>query len=236
MMEDQNSQEMQAQTTTGGKPISFIRKGHTNVTGKDEIVEGLRVYYLEQRKAGRTDVMQIFREYRKDLELAGKEWFNPYPNVIKNWFKKWEMSLPFTARKVAVVSNKETRNKKETALAERKIEYEELESGAKTLQALLIEDANKTLEESNTPYEMFGDDGFMDKEAHEKLRIKKKEFALGVAKEILGGVHKHQLVAIKKNKEGRETAGFLMDLMRQAASGELSDASVQLLDDAIPNV
>jgi len=217
-----------------GVPVSFVKRGFTTNEGLEEIIEGFRLFYMEERKAGRTDLMQIFREYRKNTQMYKKIWFNPYPNQVKGWIKNWEQSLPVHIRKVAI-KGRDTVKKNQVNV--KAIEYADLEDGSKNLQSLLIDDAEQLMKESNTDYELIDvAGGYWSKEEYEKTRIKKKALALSIAKEVLSGVHKHQTIQIKRNKEGRETAGFLMDLMKQATSGELSEKDLELLDNSVPSV
>lgn len=235
-MEHQNPEENKEIPKTfetgAGKSVSFVKRGLTPVTGMEDIVEEFHKYYMENRHAGRTDLMQIFREFRTDLKLNRKIWFNPQGILIKGWMNKWENSLPIHARKVQIKIRDVKKNQSDEKDTLKKIEYHELEDGAKNLQSLLLEDASQLMEESNEAFEV--GNGYWKKEDWEKIRIKKKALALGIAKEILSGVQKHQVIQIKKNKEGRETVNFMMDIMKQASAGELTEQELALLDSSIP--
>jgi hypothetical protein len=220
------------------RPVTTVivanRRPHTNVGEQQHIVEKFHQYYLEQRNAGRTDYKQIFREFRKDLDIEGI-WFNPYPNMLEGYYRKWEAELPMTLRKITFKKRKlpvKGVDDKPTVLKE--IAYHQLEDGAKNLQSMLVDDATKLIEESNEEFEAIDANGGMwRRDDWEKIRLQKKKVALSIASEVLKGAHRHELIKIKKNAEGRETASFMMDLVRRSTAGEVSDEEMGILQTAI---
>ncbi len=209
-------------------------RAYTPITGMEHLVAELKDYYLKERKVGRTDQNQIFRDFREMCKAERNIWFNPAQAQLTNWKKKWEKSLPIHVRKIVLKQKDVIENMKDEKLHIKEIAYHDLEDGAKNLQQMLIEDAENLLAESREEYQGIDENGGMlGKEAYEKLRLKRKEIALSISKEVLSGVHKHELIKIKKNKEGRETAGFHLDLVKSATSGELSDVDLELLEQGV---
>lgn len=210
------------------------RKPNTNIGDVPKIVEEFRQFYLQQRNAGRYDYKGIFREFRKDKEINQNIWFNPYPNMLDILYRRWEGELPMTMRKITV--KKKTVAKKgvdDTATVLKEIAYHTLEDGAKNLQSLLIDDASKLIQESNVEFQAIDDNGGMwRKDDYERIRLAKKKVALSIASDVLKGAHRFELIKIKKNAEGRETASFMMDLVRRSTAGEIGDEEMAVLENA----
>lgn len=218
----------------GRTSVIVTKRPNTNVGDEEgqKLVERFRLYYLEERKAGRADQMQIFRDFRKTLEFEGI-WFNPYRNMLLSYYKRWEQSLPFNIKKVPV-RQKDTRRMPEKTQLLKEIAYHDLESGAKNLSQLLIEDAEKLIEQSHEEYAGIDQEGGVwSKTEWAKIQLARKKLALGIASEVMKGAQKHELIGIKKNKEGRENVGFLMDLIHRSAAGEITDSEMQVLEGAI---
>lgn len=211
--------------------VIINRKGHTNIAGNEHIVEELRKFYLDERKAGRGDQWQIFRDFRKSKEFEGI-WFNPYRNVVEGFFRRWEQSLPFHVKKI--VRNKDTQKMPEKRVLMKEVAYHELESSSKNLQQILVDDALDLIDESKKDYEAIdANGGIWGRTDYEKIRLAKKKLALAISEKVLAGAHKYQLIALKKNSEKRATAGFLMDLVRRSAAGDISEQEMEVLENSV---
>lgn len=211
----------------------FLKTEYTNITGMEDTLEEFRQYYLGERQIGREDSALIFREFRKQKEIEGIH-FNPYPNYLKQLYKRFDKELPPYLQKYQSAKDV-AKNNRENRVALGQIQYEELENRSKSLHSLLLDEAEELINESKLSFEDYLEahpDEMWSAKDLKKHQMEQKKLALGVAERVSAVVQKNSVIKLKKNKEGRETAGFLMDLMKKATTGELTEEEMQLLENS----
>lgn len=142
--------------------------------------------------------------------------FFPQPAMYQRWRKQWE------AEQAGLIKTAETR------LAERSkfqiinpegATIEKLEDSMTTLGAELANDAIQTLRDTQEREEYFEDE----------VVVKRKAYALNVFAFVTKAAHSKTALRIKQQGEARETAGFMLDLIRRATAGNLKQEEIDML-------
>jgi hypothetical protein len=138
--------------------------------------------------------------------------FNPFPNQLTSWEKKWgyemerDHSKPtFSADGVPVIRTDESLMMGAT-----------LGSKSKRLADVLMDDALRMLNEDEDEYSA-------------ETNIKRKDHAMKVMAHVWKLDQKDQELALKRNADKRESAGFLMNLVRKATAGKLTENELELM-------
>jgi|LSQX01.1.fsa_nt_gb hypothetical protein len=143
--------------------------------------------------------------------------FFPQTGMYQRWRKKWDAEhsgLVHTAEERLAI-------REETRLIDPEANptMHQLEESMHTLGAELANDAMQTLRETQDREEYFDDE----------VVVKRKAYALNVFAYITKAAHSKAALDIKRQGEARETAGFMLDILRRANAGKLSDDELDLL-------
>ena len=143
--------------------------------------------------------------------------FFPQTGMYQRWRKKWD------AEHSGLVHTAEERLalREETRLLDPNANptMSQLEDKMHTLGAELANDAMQTLRETQDREEYFDDE----------VVVKRKAYVLNVFAYITKAAHSKTALDIKRQGEARETAGFMLDILRRANAGKLSDDELDLL-------
>lgn len=185
-------------------------------------------YYYERRKESPNySAMKILAEFN---EMISPRRFYPYKNQYRQWRKRWDADILSIIHNAKVVAE----NKVRSIVQTRDVEggtivpsYESLELGTQTLGGELINDAMGILKKDQE----MGEDYFED-----ELLVKRRKYVLDVFKYVGDSVNKKEALRLKKAQGQRETASFMMDLLRASTAGKISDEQMELIRDSVPTV
>lgn len=177
-------------------------------------------YYTEKIKDNKTGIIKIVHDFN---DMISPDQFFPHTKQLRNWAHKWDRDI---LEKKGM--------KLETAITEKHIpqviktrgetglvvpEGDELEAGTKTLAGELINDAFTMLKEDQNLEEVYSSDEL----------IKRRSYILNVMSHVTNLVFKKQELMLKANAEKRETANFLINIVREATAGKVSSEDISLL-------
>jgi len=153
--------------------------------------------------------------------------FHPYTQQFRRWRKRWDEEIISRLEGARVyldspeVKAIQTRDEQNNLLVPSE---KELESGAKNLAGELMNDAMTMLKGDQQNEDLFEDE----------VLIKRRQYVLSVFNYVIRAVNAKDALNIKRNQEKRETAGFLMDLVRRSTAGGISENDMSLLKDSLP--
>ncbi len=173
--------------------------------------------YYERKIADKTTTTKVIvNEFNKQI---APEILTPYPTQMASWTKKWNRHIleQLGMKEAALVKKGEVHQLIKVRAQERALAYgipedTALEEGVRTLAGELINDAAQMLRDDQDDGEQYDTDEL----------IKRRNYVVNVLGHTTRMVQGKAALLLKANQEKRETAGFLMDLMRQAASGKLT--------------
>lgn len=142
--------------------------------------------------------------------------FFPQPAMYQRWRKMWE------AEQTGLIKTAETRlaeREKLSIVSREGATMDTLEEGMNSLGAELANDAIQTLRDTQDREEYFDDE----------VVVKRKQYALNVFAYVTKAAHSKTALKIKMQGEARESAGFMLDLIRRATAGNLSKEEVDML-------
>lgn len=193
---------------------------------RDYIPKFKEFYYekkLESPKRSAIDILNAFNEIIKPAR------FYPYTTQYRLWRKKWDIEiqgklmgveLAMTVPEVKVVKTRDDQNVMIVP------GDSELEQGAKTLGGELMNDAMTMLKGDQQNEEFYDDE----------VLIKRRNYVLNVFNFVMRAVNQKEALAIKRQAEKRETASFLMDLVRRSTAGKITQEELDLMKNSIkPN-
>lgn len=85
----------------------------------------------------------------------------------------------------------------------------------------------------NDAVEMLQDDKELEEIYSSDELVKRKSYALNVFAHVTKHVQGKEAIKIKKHAEGRETAGFLMNLLNAAKAGQLNEQDMTIMESSI---
>lgn len=224
-------QEMQEPQAHGGSLKRRSYPVYKNFDGQYRKLQELRHripefrdFYIQKRFVGKEKLSAIkivdqFNELypHKEGELP----FFPNPGMYQRWRKRWD------AEQTGLVKTAEVRlaEREEARLINTDDPHpmEILEERVNTLGAELANDAMQTLRETQDREEYFDDE----------VVVKRKQYALNVFAYITKAAHSKATLDLKRHAEGRETAGFMLDILRRANAGKLSSDEIAVLRGSI---
>lgn len=145
--------------------------------------------------------------------------FFPHATMFARWRKRWE------SEQSGLVKTAEARIEERESRAVVPVSVgvvpamEQLEEGMMTLGAELANDAMQTLRDTQEREELFDDE----------VVVKRKQYVLNVFAYVTKAAHSKQALDLKRHGEARETAGFMLDILRRATAGKLSAEDLAML-------
>lgn len=153
-------------------------------------------------------------------EVIVPQRFFPTTDMYKRWRRRWddEIAQKALGMKLSKIDEKivVTRNEQNKLLSP---SDNELELGGKTLAGELMNDAMNILKNDQVREELYDDE----------IIVKRRHYVLNVFNFVMRAVHTKQALLIKGRAEKRETAGFLMDIVRRSTAGKITPEEMVLL-------
>lgn len=168
-----------------------------------------RNFYIEKRFIGgeKLSAIKIVDQFNATTPPSD---FFPHATMFARWRKRWDAEqsglVKSAEQRVEVARGRQLVKEAEVYTPET------LEQGANSLAAELLNDARETLRDTNEREELFDDE----------VVVKRKQYVLNVFAYVTKASHSAQALDIKRHAEGRETAGFMLDILRRATAGKLS--------------
>ena len=190
-----------------------------------ELIPQFKEYYYQRKiEIPTTRATAIIKDFNK---LISPTKFHPYTRQYFLWRRRWDADIltkltPEAAATLVVPEVKavKTRDENNALLAP---SHEDLESGAKNLGGELLNDA-LTMIKGDQQNEDFYDD---------EVLIKRRNYALNVFNFVMRAVNQKEALVIKRAQEKRETASFLMDLVRRSTAGKITPDEITLMESSI---
>lgn len=185
-------------------------------------------YYEKKFENTKNSAMKIIRDFQADVDPL---MFVPYPAQYRSWRVKWDKDIleQMGMRTAELALKKEVNAVVKMRDENNKLlipDHENIEGGMNTLAGALINDAMGMLNEDKESEEIYTSDEL----------IKRRNYMLQVMAHTTRLVQGEKGLKIKANAEKRETAGFLMELLKSARSGKMSEEQMALLKDSmLPN-
>ena len=211
--------------------LAFYGELFTRFMRVGELEKRLSAYkdfYFERKiEKPKTGVIEIVKSFN---EMIAPDMFHPYPTQLRHWHTKWNRSIleqqhdgvdEIAPKNVPQVVQTRDDNGK-LAIVPREAA---LEAGAKTLGGELLNDAFTMLKEDQDLEELYSSNELM----------RRRNYILNVMSHITSLVHKKQELMLKANAEKRETANFLINILRQATAGQVKPDDVELLKGSFTN-
>lgn len=190
-----------------------------------DLIPKFREYYKSERKKDlRVGAFVILRAFMKEIAPLK---FYPNKDMYKRWRAEWDRQIL-----------SEMGLMEEEVIQRDKVQKIIVSADQQTAFALDPNDPDGSLERGtnnlagallNTALEKLKDPEVEDELFDEKTKLKRATFALNVFKEITKKVQGKQALAIKASAEGREKAGFLMNLLQMAQAGKLTAEHMALI-------
>lgn len=205
------------------------KQRYTRVDEYKDLLPIFREYYLSHRKLGWSK-RELMSNFRIDITEPLDRIFLPPSQEVDKFIKKWEReiyveqqrkklektdAITLAAHPTDSLLPPSTLTDPEAVKVE--VKRRDIEESLKTLSEMLVEDATKVIQNA-------------DDDVDDELLVKKKNYALNVARHLIAGVQKDKLIALKKNADTRDSAHFLMGLMSKAMAGKLSGDELEILD------
>lgn len=177
-------------------------------------------YYAMKIEDPKNGLLKIVNDFN---EMIHPDLFHPYTNQLRHWTRKWDRDIleqqGMTTTDVIVKKHipQVIQTKDETGMVVPSDET--LEAGMKNLGGELLNDAFTMLKEDQDLEELYSSDELM----------RRRSYILNVMTHVTKMVHKKQELMLKANAEKRETANFLINILRQATAGKVSSDDLTLL-------
>ena len=191
------------------------------------LIPSFKEYYFLCRRADmKASAIQIVIDFNEKIRPLR---FYPYPTQYQSWRKKWDrqMLLELGFEETRIAEAKRIRDVVKVRDEERAVTLvpseDELEGGIKTLGGMLVNDAVSMLQDDKELEDLYTSDEM----------VKRKTYALNVFAHVTRHVQGKEALKIKKHAEGRETAGFLMNLLNRAKAGKVSESDMAVLENAV---
>lgn len=190
-----------------------------------ELLPLFKDYYFTRKRADmKTSSAKIIIDFNDKMEPCH---FYPWPTQYQNWRRKWdkELMLELGYEEEKLRESRRIKNVVAVRDADRALipSEDELESGAKTLGGLLINDAVDMLQRDKELEEIYTSDEL----------IKRKSYAVNVFAHVTRNVQGKEALKIKRQAEGRETTNFLMGIMSRAVAGKITPEEISVLKGAV---
>jgi len=180
-------------------------------------------YYTKKLENQSATIANIMAEFNKQLESVGRV-FQPPGSQVTIWKKKWD---PFILEELGYAN--ETNMPKEV-VAKRTLVQTKNKEGMYTAPSFdRLENASQTLggELLNDAFEILEWDRKNSEEYTTNELMKRKKYVTDVFGQITKMVQGKKALDIKANEMKVNEAGFVMDFMKAAASGEINAADLE---------
>ena len=192
-----------------------------------ELLPAFKEFYFAKRKENlQCTVMSILVDFNKKVTPMK---FYPYPAQYRGWRVKWDIIVLHELGLMEYTNGGERRLREALRLRSKENDAyvapheDELEMASRTLGGYLVNDALNQLQDDKEIEDAYTSDEL----------IKRKAYALNVFQHVTKFVQGKENIKIKKQAEGRETAGFMMGLITRAVSGQMSNEELALLHTSI---
>ena len=189
-----------------------------------DLIPRFKDYYYERKlESPKLSSSKIINDFNA---LIRPERFQPYVLQYARWRKMWDTDIQgkMLGMKIALKDPQiiavKVRNENNEMLVPSE---HELESGAKTLGGELMNDAMTMLRNDQTHEDWYEDEVLM----------KRRAYVLNVFNFVMRAVNAKESLAIKKQQEKRETASFLMDLIRRSTTGKITPDEISLMKNSL---
>lgn len=190
---------------------------------RDLIPRFKEFYYAKLEELPNYSKLKLIDDFNNTI---APQVFKPYPSQYRRWYRRWDEDIlaKVAGAKMALTSpeRKAVRVRDENNQMIVPTENE-LESGAKTLGGELMNDAMEMLKSDQMNEDLYDDE----------VLIKRRSYILNVFNYVMSAVSRKEALAIKRSQEKRETAGFLMDLIRRSTAGKITPDEMQLFRDSV---
>lgn len=199
--------------------------GFMKIGDIQDLVKAFKDFYYEKKIVDpQRSNTSILKEFNTVIKKDGKK-LHPYPNQSRQWFRKWEKDIAEkkTGEKMSVEDTQRKEIKELSKMQDNDAllvpDENELEKGVRTLGGELLSDALRMLKADQAFEEALDDD----------MVIKRRNYVVNVFSHVTKMVHGKAALMLKASEEKRNSTGFLMELMRKATSGNLTEAELELL-------
>ncbi len=193
--------------------------GHYHKVGElRELIPQFRAFYLaERRKEATKSAIKIINEFNQSIAPLT---FFPWEKQYRLWRKKWDAELiaerGYREEQRAIRQLVHLQDEQKAMIVPD--EYA-LESGARTLGGELLNDALSILKRDQESEDAYDDD----------IIVKRRNYVLNVFNYVMRATHNKEALNLKSNAEKRETADFMMTLLKSARAGKLTEDEMQLI-------
>lgn len=217
--------------------------GYMKIAEYRDLIPAFKELYYERMIADpKSKLTHILREFNEQLAFEEgdqeddpvaeiRRRFHPNTTTVRRWKDKWNrdimekkgMALEIITEKKQVQQVLKTRmNEGEAG----DVQYvapddESLERGLQTFGGELMNDAMQMLQDNQANEDIYDTDEL----------VRRKNYVVSVFGHVTKMVQGKASLMLKASQEKRESAGFMMDLMRMASAGEMSVQDIQELKD-----
>ena len=189
------------------------------------------MYYQERITNKETNMRQIIMKFNEELCFPEGRTFYPYTTNLRFWKKKWDRDIaekkkddsymddPMQKRLVSAVK---TRGTDGYVVPEDSV----LEMGTRILAGELLNDA----------LTMLRDDQELEDEMSNNDLMRRKQYIVNVFASTTKLTQGKAQLLLKASQEKRDNAGFMMELIAKATSGELKKDDVETIRSAYDTI
>lgn len=206
--------------------MSFYWRPHyAKVEELRDLIPRFKEFYY-QKKQENPDLREkdVIDSFDAELAASGRI-FNPWPSTLRGWRKRWDADIALKMRDAKALLRPEQRmiQTRDEAGALMLPSDEQMEGAAMNLGAELMNDAMTMLKGDQVNEDLYEDE----------VLIKRRNYALNVFNFVMRSVHKKSELKLKANQEKRETASWMMDMVRASAAGKITKDDFKLMRDSI---
>ncbi len=231
MNETEQNNDTTENNETKKKDSKFFLYGNDGLYMKigdlKEFIPRFKDYYYDKKQENpNASVIGIITSFN---EMIAPDKFYPYPTQYRIWRKKWDREILEKAMGAVLAVESPVSKAIKTRDEQNNLMIptdEDMEDGAKTLGAELVNDAMMMLKKDQA----MGEDMFTD-----EMLVKRRRYVLTVYNHVISAANRKEALKIKKQQEKRETAGFLMDLIRSSTAGHMSQDDIDILKGSVIN-
>ena len=196
---------------------------------KDLLPAFKELYYIRRVADSKCTLTSILKEFNNEIADEGRK-FHPYSTGLRGWRNKWDKDIlqkkgmyltKITTKKhVQQVMRTRAAGDENAGIVDYGVPgYDQLEQGLQTMGGELMNDAMQMLRDDQDSEEMFESDELM----------KRKNHVLNVFSHVTKMVHGKASLMLKVSQDKRESANFMMTMMREASAGVMTVEEIQTL-------
>ena len=181
-------------------------------------------YYARKTRFPAITRKQVLNQFNDEIKHLGRV-FQPPLNTVKTWLNKWQRDIELQLALKGEVKNRDAvvhpMIEAKAAMPDifKPMKTNQLEEGLNNLGGELLKDATR----------MLADDQLAEGDLDPIVELKRRSYILGVMGQLTKFVHGTAAIKLKQSEEKRNTTSFLMDLIKRAASGQLSQEEMTML-------